>query len=130
MSEPLLQGRPPRPVDDPETEPDPRFTLANERTYLAWNRTSLAVIAGGLAVTQFVRFGSGSAAAGLAVGIVLILVGAALSVGSYRNWQRKDEALRLGRPLPRSSLPLILAIVVAGIAVVAILLAAVLLATR
>ncbi|MBV9100068.1 MAG: DUF202 domain-containing protein [Candidatus Dormibacteraeota bacterium] len=111
-------------------EPDPRFTLANERTYLAWNRTALAVIAGGLAVTQLVRLGSADTAPAIAVGITLIVVGAALSFASYRNWQRKDEALRMGRPLPRSSLPRILALVVGGIAVVAVLLAALLLAAR
>ena len=33
-------------------EPDPRFTLANERTFLAWIRTSLAFLAGGIAVTD------------------------------------------------------------------------------
>ena len=32
------------------TEPDPRFTLANERTFLAWIRTALALIAGGVAL--------------------------------------------------------------------------------
>ena len=35
------------------TEPDPRFTLANERTFLAWIRTSLAFLAGGIAIEAF-----------------------------------------------------------------------------
>ena len=35
------------------TEPDPRFTLANERTFLAWIRTSLALLAGGIAIEAF-----------------------------------------------------------------------------
>jgi len=36
----------------PGTEPDARFTFANERTFLAWNRTALALIAAGLAIVQ------------------------------------------------------------------------------
>ena len=130
MSEPALQHQPRPPADEFETEPDPRFTLANERTYLAWNRTALAVIAGGLAVTQFLRVGPGSATPAVALGIALIVVGAGLSLGSYRNWQLKERALRLGQPLPRSSLPRILALLVAAIAAGAIALAAVLLATH
>ncbi len=35
-----------------DKEPDVRFTYANERTYLAWNRTALALIATGAAATQ------------------------------------------------------------------------------
>lgn len=31
-------------------EPDPRFSLANERTFLAWTRTSLAMLAGSVAL--------------------------------------------------------------------------------
>ena len=31
-------------------EPDPRFTLANERTFLAWIRTALGLLAGGIGV--------------------------------------------------------------------------------
>ncbi len=37
------------PVADP---PDLRFVLANERTFLAWTRTALALIGAGLALTQ------------------------------------------------------------------------------
>src|SRR3954462_10286719 len=38
---------------DEGAAPDPRFTFANERTFLAWIRTSLALIAGGLGVDAF-----------------------------------------------------------------------------
>ena len=51
---PLLQRLFP---DDPRSvgeEPDYRFTLANERTFLAWIRTALALIAGGVALVQLV----------------------------------------------------------------------------
>jgi putative membrane protein len=50
---PADQERQPEPTGD-EQEPDFRFTLANERTFLAWIRTALALIAGGVAVAQLV----------------------------------------------------------------------------
>ena len=33
-------------------EPDPRFTFANERTFLAWSRTALALVVAGLGIVQ------------------------------------------------------------------------------
>ena len=36
----------------PGTEPDARFTFANERTFLAWNRTALGCVVAGLAVSH------------------------------------------------------------------------------
>jgi putative membrane protein len=117
-------------TDDPGTDPDPRFSLANERTFLAWNRTALTVIAGGLAVAQFLRVGGGGDPLAVALGIALIALGASLSWGSYRNWQRNEQALRLRQPLPTSALPRILMYSVAAVAVTAIALVALLLATR
>src|SRR4051812_7434269 len=61
-------------------DPDPRFTMANERTFLAWNRTALAFIAGGLAVEQLVHAGR---AGRLLVSIPLIVLGGAIGVAGY-----------------------------------------------
>lgn len=97
------------------SDPDPRFTLANERTYLAWNRTALALIAGGLAVGQFVNVGV--AGAQLVVALPLIALGAFISFRSYRHWQRNEQALRLAQSLPASALPRILAYAVGAFAV-------------
>ena len=89
-------------ADDPPAgnEPDPRFTFANERTFLAWNRTALALIAGGLAVAQF--FDEGSRGSRLAIAAPLVLLGAALALTSHGRWQANQRALRLGEPLPES----------------------------
>jgi len=116
--------------DAPERDPDARFTLANERTYLAWVRTSLAVIAGGLAIAQFLRGGVLGTAAAVGVGIALIAVGAVLSMSSYRQWQRNDRALRRGGPLPRTVLPRLLIIAVVVTAALAVGLSAAVLVTR
>lgn len=81
------------------TEPDPRFTLANERTFLAWTRTSLALLAGGIAIEAFT---SGiffePVRKGLAV--VLLLLGMLLSAGSAVRWIRVERSMRNKAPLP------------------------------
>ena len=94
--------------------PDPRFTFANERTFLAWNRTALALIAGGLAAAQFLHFDLH--ALRLLIALPLITLGAVLSVASYRQWVAAERAMRLGDPPPYSVLPRVL---VLGIAVIA-----------
>jgi putative membrane protein len=96
-------------------EPDPRFTFANERTFLAWNRTALALIAAGAAAAAFLR---SSLAARLVVALPLVVLGSALAVLSYRRWQRNEIALRLREPLPTSRLPVVLSAVVAVMAIV------------
>jgi putative membrane protein len=86
--------------------PDPRFTFANERTFLAWNRTALALIGGGLAVEQFLHTGR---TARLALAIPLILLGAVLAATSYSRWRANEDAMWHGDPLPPSRMPLLVA---------------------
>jgi putative membrane protein len=105
-------------------QPDYRFTLANERTFLAWIRTALALVAGGVAVVQLVP--EFSVAGGRRVlGVALILLAIIVSGASYRRWQRNELALRLNQPLPPSRLPWLVAIgllVVAALALILVLL--------
>jgi putative membrane protein len=93
--------------DDAAREPDYRFTLANERTLLAWIRTSLALDAGGLAI---IRYAPPLAVTGAreAIGTALVLVGAVIAGTSYRRFVRVDQAIRVGRPLPATALPRLL----------------------
>ena len=107
----------------PGDEPDPRFTFANERTFLAWNRTALALIAGGLAVAQF--FDAGSRGARLIIAAPLVVLGAVIALTSHGRWQANQHALRLGEPLPESGLPRVLA---AGVAVVGLITAVIVVA--
>ncbi len=97
--------------------PDPRFTLANERTYLAWNRTALALVGGGLAASQLLHFDSD--AVRLLVSLPPIALGGTLAGVSYRRWEANEEAMRLGKPLPAGP-PRLLAY---GLAVMAVAIA-------
>ena len=107
---------------DGGTEPDVRFSYANERTFLAWIRTSLGLITAGLAITQLLPpfdFAGGRRL----IGLPLIALGVVIAVMSLQNWRGNERAMRLGRPLPRSLLPAVSAVVVSVVAVVGLTLA-------
>ena len=82
------------------TEPDVRFTLANERTFLAWSRTALALIAAGLAVAQLLPPFPGVPWGRSVIATPLILLGAALPGLSYLEWRRNQRAIRLADATP------------------------------
>ena len=93
---------------DEGDDPDYRYSLANERTFLAWIRTSLALLAGAVAVVQLVppfRFD----AARTTLGAILTVTGLALSGLAYTRWATNERAMRGGRPLAFSPMLLILA---------------------
>jgi len=108
------------------TEPDPRFSFANERTFLAWSRTALALVVAGLAVVQLLPPFPGVPFGRHLLGVPLIALGAVVAVVAYAEWVQAQRALRRGEPLPRSVMPWILSLAIAGMAVAA---AAVLLAS-
>jgi putative membrane protein len=101
-----IRQRPPDAEPGEEVEPDPRLTFANERTFLAWNRTALALVAGGLAAAQYLTVGADITR--LVVSVVLVGLGLIASFGGYRVWRQNQDALRRGDPMPRSALPHIL----------------------
>lgn len=96
---------------------DYRFLLANERTFLAWMRTALGLIAGGVALDQFVRLEQGEGLVVL-VALVTIAAGALVAVLGTVRWARTDAAMRAGRPLGRSSMLIVVGSLLAGLAVV------------
>lgn len=84
-------------------EPDYRFSLANERTFLAWIGTALAMVAGGVLLHHLVD----SDATGwvvLTMGGTLAIAGAVLGASAFYRWKGHEIAMRNGRPLPRSIL--------------------------
>jgi putative membrane protein len=97
------------------TEPDYRFTLANERTFLAWIRTALGLLAGGVAVRQLVPE---PALASTALALLCVALAAALAAAGYPRWRRVQRAMRHGGPLPRSGMVLLLS---AGVFVITVL---------
>ena len=80
-------------------EPDPRFTLANERTYLAWIRTALALIAAGVGLEALpVHFLEDVLRQ--AISLTLVALATLISGSAYWRWRRIEMALRTRRPLP------------------------------
>jgi putative membrane protein len=109
--------RQPRWVYDEGQDPDPRFSLANERTFLAWVRTALALFAGGIALhaldvpdTDWVR---------AMLVAALIALGGLICVFALVRWARVERAMRLREPLPSFGLGIAMT---AALAVVAALL--------
>jgi putative membrane protein len=109
----------PRGVYARGAEPDARFSLANERTFLAWVRTALALLAGGVAlealdlpVEPHLR---------LAAALVLLALGIAAPVQAWVGWARAERALRERRPLPAPAMsaPLAVGVALAGVLVLA-----------
>ena len=117
-----------RPADrsgPPPGSVDARFTLAAERTVLAWVRTALGFIAAGVAIVYVAPSGDAEWL-DAAIGVLMVVVGATIAVtGGYR-WRRTMTVLREGGDMPGPSAVLV---VVAAIVVVSIVVAAIL-ATR
>jgi putative membrane protein len=87
-----------------EREPDVRFSLANERTLLAYQRTAIGLIGASVAVAHFLDDG----ALALVLAGVLLASGAVAAVGGFRRYTAADQAIRAGRPLPQGPTPIIL----------------------
>jgi putative membrane protein len=98
-------------------EPDARFTFANERTFLAWSRTGLALIVAGLGIVQLLPPFPGVPWGRHLIGVPLIVLGAIVAVAGYIEWLRNQRALRRGEPVPRSFLPVILTVTITAVAV-------------
>ena len=101
-------------------EPDYRFTYANERTFLAWVRTSVALIGVGVAAVQFLP-PLDVTGGRRAVGTAFIVLGAVICVVARRQWAANQQAMRAGAPLPRS---LLVPVVTVGVVLLAAVVAA------
>ncbi|MCZ2826853.1 MULTISPECIES: YidH family protein [unclassified Modestobacter] len=109
----------PRRVYGAGREPDPRFSLANERTFLAWIRTSLALVAAGVALEALeLPIAEGLR---LASALVFIVLGLLAPAQAWLGWAATERAMRQDRPLPAPRLGVVLAVgtTVAGVLVLA-----------
>jgi putative membrane protein len=105
----MTDRRFPASVFDTGSEPDARFSLANERTFLAWIRTGLALLAGGVALEAL---GLGiHPGFRLAASLLLLVAGLLTPLQAWIGWKRTECALRHDRPMPNAPLTLPLAIV-------------------
>ena len=84
-----------------ETEPDVRFSLANERTLLAYQRTAIGLIAAAVAVVHFLD----NEVIALVLAGILLFSGGVAAVGGYERYRAADRAIREGRPLPGGHAP-------------------------
>ncbi|MFF4188351.1 YidH family protein [Streptomyces sp. NPDC001691] len=106
----------PQRIGEEGETPDYRFSLANERTFLAWIRTSLALVGGGFAVDQFLpglRWG-----VRVALALALLASGVLCALRAVNHWVRCERAMRRGEDLPVSRFPTLLGLAVAFVAVV------------
>ena len=108
------RARFPRSVFDGGEDPDPRFSLANERTFLAWIRTGLAFVAAGLAVEALQVPLTGWLRATIAV--LLVVAGLAATAQAWLGWMRTERAMRHLAPLPSSGLKLPIAVLLGLVA--------------
>jgi putative membrane protein len=106
----------PRSVYRTGDEPDARFSLANERTMLAWIRTALGLVAAGV-VADAVQLPLPGPLRRVLAGL-LVTLGAVAAVGGWLRWARVERALRMRLPLPAPSLA---AVIVGGLAVVTVM---------
>lgn len=100
-------------------EPDPRFSLANERTFLAWARTGLALLAAGVALEALALPLQPDLR--LAASLLLLVLGTVTPGQAWRGWVRNERAMRqrAALPSPTLMLPLAAGCALAGILVVA-----------
>ncbi|ELS51111.1 YidH family protein [Streptomyces viridochromogenes] len=110
----------PQKVQEEGDTPDYRFSLANERTFLAWLRTALALVGGGFAVDQFLPDLRWGWRVGLA--LALLAAGVLCSLRAVNHWARCERAMRRGEDLPTSRFPALLSLVVVAVAMVAVVL--------
>ena len=106
-------------------DPDVRFSLANERTFLAWIRTALALVGGGLAIHALLPGEGGTSSLRDAAALFLVGFGTCLGGASFVRWARNETAMRHDEPIPASVLPALLSL---GVLVVAVLVAGLLVA--
>lgn len=110
----------PRSVYGVGNEPDPRFTFANERTFLAWIRTGLGFLAAGVAIAAVARLNARLSVEVRVAALLLVVCGLACAADAWFRWARSERAMREGRALPSSPLLLLLVGVLVAVALIAL----------
>ncbi len=119
-----VSGRWPAWVYGTGDEPDPRFSLANERTFLAWIRTGLAFVTAGLGIAALAHFAPVTGSRFIIAGVVMLCCGVLCGFTGFTRWARNERAMRRGVPLVRPSvLPMlsVILLLIAGLAAFSLL---------
>ncbi len=103
---------------------DYRMSLAAERTYLAYIRTALALLAAGVAVVGALP-DAGHQGLRRVIGVLLVLVGLVVAGTARLRWSQVDAAMRRGDPLPHARTTTIVTVGVVLAGVLALVLVAV-----
>jgi putative membrane protein len=112
-----------------EREPDPRWSLANERTLLAYNRTALAFLVAGMAVTG--SHAVTDAPAWLAaLGLPLIAISAVIGISGRRRFVETQHAMRTGQALSPPTIAALVPYAVTAVAIASVVLGVVQLFTE
>ncbi|MFQ6331288.1 YidH family protein [Nocardia sp. CWNU-33] len=109
----------PAAVDMPASV-DYRFTLANERTFLAWIRTALGLVAGAVAIHTLAPPAAPDYVLRIAA-LICIALATMLSIAAYRRWRSVERAMAAGSALPGPGAAPLLAV---GVSMVSALVAA------
>ena len=109
------------PAPPPEGEPNYQMSLAAERTYLAYVRTALALLAAGVAVAGALP-DAGHEDLRRVMAVVLVLAGLLLAATARARWRAVDGAMRRGEPLPHGKTPLAVSAAVVIVALLALVL--------
>jgi putative membrane protein len=102
-------------------DPDYRFSLANERTFLAWVRTAIALLAGAVGIVQLAT-GLGPEWVRRSVGGVLAATGIVVAGLAYRHWKANERAMRAGQPLPHTPVLALIGLVLTAVSVTVLVL--------
>ena len=100
-------SRRPRAVYEVGSEPDPLYSLANERTYVSWLRLAVTLLAGAVAIDRLYLQHRSTTSELLS--LALVLVGYGVVALGVRRWWSSERALRLRRPMPGFGVPVLAA---------------------
>ncbi|WP_260862014.1 YidH family protein [Citrobacter sp. Marseille-Q6884] len=99
--------------------PDYRFSLANERTFLAWIRTALGFLAAGVGLDQLAPDFATPIIREL-LALLLCLLAGGLAIYGYLRWLSNEKAMRLKEDLPYTPGLFIISLILMIVAVVVI----------